>query len=263
MFDKYIDTLIQEGKCCFNLKEAQKALGKTANSISLAIAHQYAKGRIAKPAHGFYVIVPPEYRELGCIPPEQFIPYLMEYWGYRYYAALLTAANYHGASHQASFVFQVIINCKRPAFLKCGKFVIQFLTKKNITDASIMSRATPKSYINLSTPEATAFDLLLYPKASGGLNHIVTVLSELQEAMDVKRLKEIINKLSNIACMQRLGYLLDHLGASELANILNEALLEHKHPRYIPLLPDKVINHKDSKNKKWMIIENTTIESDI
>jgi predicted transcriptional regulator of viral defense system len=264
MFANYIDNLIKDGKCCFSLKEAQKALGKNANSISSSIAHYYAKGRLAKPAHGFYVIVPPEYKELGCIPPEQFIPYLMEYWGYTYYAALLTAASYHGASHQASFVFQIMINHKRPALLKCGKFEIQFLAKKDIPANSIMSRATSKSYLNISTPEITAFDLLLYPKASGGLNHIVTVLSELQEAMEAQRLAKAASKISNVACKQRLGYLLDYIGASELSKVLEDDLSQQiLTPRYISLLPERLINNASPKNKKWKVIENTTIESDI
>jgi predicted transcriptional regulator of viral defense system len=264
MLANYIDGLIKEGKCCFSLKEAQKALRKSANSISLSIAHYYAKGKLAKPAHGFYVIIPPEYNELGCIPPEQFIPYLMEYWGYKYYAALLTAASYHGASHQASFVFQIIVNHKRPSLLKCGKFEIRFLIKKDIQATSIMSRATPKSYINISIPEITAFDLLLYPKASGGLNHIVTVLSELQEVMEAQKLAKAANEISNVACKQRLGYLLDYIGASELSKVLEDNLSQQIHtPRYISLLPERLINHDMPKNKKWKIIENTTIESDI
>ena len=30
---------------------------------------------------GFCVIVPPEYRRLGCLPPEQFVLQLMEHHG--------------------------------------------------------------------------------------------------------------------------------------------------------------------------------------
>jgi len=44
------------------------------------------------PYRGFYVIVSPEYRSLGCRPAEQFIPDLMEYLGEVYYAGLLSAA---------------------------------------------------------------------------------------------------------------------------------------------------------------------------
>jgi len=38
-----------------------------------------AKGAIASPAREFYLIVPPEYRGLGCLPAEQFVPALMEF----------------------------------------------------------------------------------------------------------------------------------------------------------------------------------------
>jgi hypothetical protein len=35
------------------------------------------QGLIAEPVRGFLVIVPPEYRHLGCLPAEQFVPQLM------------------------------------------------------------------------------------------------------------------------------------------------------------------------------------------
>jgi hypothetical protein len=58
---------------------------------------------------GFHVIVPPEYRSLGCLPPEQFAPALMETLGMPYYAGLLSAAQFHGAAHQRPQVFQVVV----------------------------------------------------------------------------------------------------------------------------------------------------------
>lgn len=96
----YIDFLIANGRCCFSLDEATKALGKKRALVVKAINHQKKLERIASPAKGFYVIVSPEYRIYSCLPAEYFIPYLMQYWKQDYYAGLLTAALYHGASHQ-------------------------------------------------------------------------------------------------------------------------------------------------------------------
>lgn len=58
------------------------------------------------PFRGFHVIVPPEYRNLGCLPPDQFVPQLMEHLGLVYYAGLLSAARLHGAAHRAPMVFK-------------------------------------------------------------------------------------------------------------------------------------------------------------
>ena len=52
------------------------------------------------PFRGFHVIVQPEYRALGCLPADQFVPQLMEHLGLVVdYAGLLTAASLHGAAH--------------------------------------------------------------------------------------------------------------------------------------------------------------------
>lgn len=53
-------------------------------------------------------MIPPEYRSWGVIPADWFIDDLMRHRGRRYYVALLSAAVYHGASHQAPQVFQVM-----------------------------------------------------------------------------------------------------------------------------------------------------------
>src|SRR6516164_8998645 len=100
-FSDYINDLLRYGKCSFSIPEARRTTGKSAKSIYSSIDHLVAKNEIVSPAKGFYVILPPEYQVLGCLPAEYFIPYLMEYWKCKYYACLLTAAKYHGASHQA------------------------------------------------------------------------------------------------------------------------------------------------------------------
>lgn len=263
VFANYIRDLVKHGKCCFTLDQAQITLQKTRKAILSSIEHLLAKGELASPAKGFYIIVPPEYHGLGCIPAEQFIPYLMEYWGYRYYAGLLTAAAYHGASHQAVQVFQVMIDNRRP-LLVCGKIRVQFITNSHLTKTSTQNISTSKSMLTISTPESTAIDLLNYPHQSGGLNHIVTVISELQETMDPKKLLALAEIQPELAWKQRLGYLLEVVEAHELADVLKKYLSTQKRIDYIPLLAGlKKTDKTFSRNLTWKIIENTTIESDI
>lgn len=263
MFVDYIDYIIKQGKCYFTIEEASKDLGKTPSAIRSAIAHLQTKSKLARPVYGFYIIVPPEFRDIGCIPPEQFLPYLMQYLEYDYYVALLTAASYYGSSHQSPHIYQVIINKKRPPILTCGKVEIRFTTKQDFSDTMIQKRSNSKSFINISSPESTAFDLLTYSKSSGGLNHIITVLTELQEVINPKLLGEVAKKHSNAPCKQRLGYLLEQIGRIDLAKVLEEDLANHGYVRYTALMPEKIISNKETKNSKWMIIENTKVESDI
>jgi predicted transcriptional regulator of viral defense system len=203
-FSSYVNNLIAQGKCYFALDDAEKVLGKTRKAILSSIEHLAAKKEIAVPAKGFYVIVPPEYRVLGCIPPEHFIPYLMRYWGHRYYAGLLTAARYHGASHQAAQVFQVMTDIRCPP-IHCGKVRIQFITNRHLLNTPVKTISTPRSMLNISTSESTAMDLLNYPQQSGGLNHIATVLAELKETMQPKNLQSLAEAQPRLAWKQRLG----------------------------------------------------------
>ena len=53
------------------------ALGVSDSAARLSLSRLARKGLIASPARGFYVILPPEYRHLGCLPADQFISALM------------------------------------------------------------------------------------------------------------------------------------------------------------------------------------------
>jgi hypothetical protein len=129
------------GKCCFTIEDAQASLNKSRKAILSSIQHLVAKNEIVSLANGFYVIVPPEYQILGCLPAEYFITYLMEYWKCDYYACLLTAAKYHGASHQAVMTFQVMIEQTRRSII-CGKIKIKFITNKKLAYTPTQKIAT-------------------------------------------------------------------------------------------------------------------------
>ncbi|MGD9152232.1 MAG: type IV toxin-antitoxin system AbiEi family antitoxin [Gammaproteobacteria bacterium] len=260
---EYIDFLIAHGKCCFSLDEAEEYLGKKRSLVIKAINHQKKLGRIASPAKGFYVIVSPEYRIYGCLPAEYFIPYLMKYWEQDYYAGLLTAALYHGASHQKPQIFQVITNKKRPV-VYCGKIKVVFYLKKWFNNIAFQNFSTSKGILKISTPEQTAIDLFLYSKQSGGINHIATVLAELSEAINSEKLLSLIQKHPYGAWQQRMGYLFDELGEKKLATAVEQNIQAQKRIIYIPLAAMlQKTNKKYKRDKKWKIIINSTIETDL
>lgn len=262
-FSDYINDLLRHGKCCFTIKQAQNVMNKSLKAIYSSIEHLIAKNELATPAKGFYVIVPPEYQILGCLPAEYFVPYLMEYWQCPYYAGLLTAASYHGASHQAVQVFQVMIGGRSRPQIMCGKVKISFIANRHLDKTPVQTIPTDKSMLKVSTPEGTAMDLLNYPGQSGGLNHIATVLAELQENMKPKNLLSLAESQKTLAWKQRLGYLLEIVEAPELAAVLRKYLVQQKRIDYIPLMPGLEKSAKTSRNSTWKIIENATVESDI
>ena len=95
----FIINLSASGKSCFTTSEIKQALGSSDKSIWNAIERLKTASELASPAKGFYLIIPPEYRVLKCLPPECFIPQLMAHWKMPYYVCLQSAAMYHGASH--------------------------------------------------------------------------------------------------------------------------------------------------------------------
>ncbi|MBX9587572.1 MAG: type IV toxin-antitoxin system AbiEi family antitoxin [Gammaproteobacteria bacterium] len=262
-FSNYIRELQQYGKCCFSIEEAVLRMGKSRKAVLSSIEHLLARGEIASPARGFYVIVAPEYQKLGCIPAEHFIPYLMQYWNSSYYAGLLSAASYHGASHQAVQNFQVMIEGRHPE-LHCGRVRVRFMTNQHLKEIPVQRISTSKSILNVSTPEGTAKDLMYYLGQSGGLNHIVTVLEELQEVIDRQKLSSLAESSKEVAWKQRLGFLFEHVGARGLAEVLRMHLVKLKRVDYILLMPGKKgINKYYPRNNDWKIIENITLENDL
>ena len=125
------------------------------------------------------MIVPPEYRALGCLPADQFIPALMERLNQPYYAGLLSAAQYHGAAHHRPQQFQVLLErSRRP--LSCGQVRTKFVVRKHLRQVPVQSFKTPRGLIRASTPEATAVDLVGYYDRVGGSIRVATVLWNLR-----------------------------------------------------------------------------------
>jgi len=254
----YIANLVAGGRYTFTSGDAQKALGTSSAATKLAL-HRLAKQMlIASPARGFYVIVPPEYRALGCLPPDQFIPALMEHAKIPYYVGLLSAAEYHGAAHHRPQQFQVMLPVNRRP-IACGKVRVAFIARKRLADISVQSFNTPRGTINVSTPEATAVDLVGYPQHAGGLDNVATLLSELVEKIDANRLTAAA-AAAPLPWAQRLGYLLEQIGASSAAAPLKFYVGEHAR-LMVPLSPEKIYP-RSNRNDGWKLYINTTVEAE-
>lgn len=257
----WIRELMAQGRYSFTSQNAAQALGGTPVAVRAALRRAKARKLLATPVRGFYVIIPPEYERLGCLPPEQFVPDLMAYLGEPYYAALLTAAQYHGAAHQSPQEFQVITSRNRKRIL-CGRVSVRFVARKSIETVPTVSMKNPRGLIRVSTPEMTALDLVTYPKHAGGLNHVATVLSELSEKMDAKELGRTLKWAPDLASMQRLGFLLDEvLRKKPLASAIEKHVRKRAHA-IIPLVPSGP--RRDVKvDEKWRLYLNTKVEPDL
>jgi len=263
----YIYDLEERGKSSFTMEDLTKDLNIPKIPLWKSLSYFKKKGTIVSPARGLYVIIPVEYRVWGCLPAQDLIPIVMNYLNVPYYAGLLTAAMYHGAAHQRPQVFQVISGKRMPKQWTIGKIVIRFVFKKHIEETAIEKKVVNTGYLNISTPEETAKDILTYHRKSGGLNHQATLLSELIEAIDIHKLIALAKKSKQTFWLQRMGYILskidplDEEKKEQLVKVILDFLAKKKHI-FVPLAANLPTKGKP-RDKIWKIIENTTVESDI
>jgi predicted transcriptional regulator of viral defense system len=156
---EHIAGLAARGQYDFTAGEMCHSLGISRAAAKLALLRLAKQGLVASPARGFYVIVPPEYRRLGCLPADQFIPALMERHGLVYYAGLLSAAQYHGAAHHRPQELQVVVARNRRPIV-CGAVRVAFIARRRISDVPVQTFNTPRGTIRVSSVEATAVDLV-------------------------------------------------------------------------------------------------------
>ena len=256
---EYITGLAAGGRYHFTSVDAQKSLGVTAAATKLALNRLAKKGLVASPARGYYVVVPPEYRSIGCLPADQFIPALMKHLNLYYYVGLLSAAQYHGAAHHRPQEFQVMLpKSRRP--IHCGVVRVLFILRKHLEDVPTQSFNTPRGTLRVSSPEATALDLLGYVRHVGGLNQVATLLSELAERIDPEKLADAAEAVP-IAWAQRLGYLLEHLNLDAKTSALKEYV--RKHAKQSTALSPQARSKPSQRNQRWKLFVNVKLETEL
>ena len=230
----YIADLAAAGRHCFTSRDAREALDVSADATKLALGRLARKKHVASPARGFHVILPPEYRSLGCLPAEQFVPELMRWLNQPYYAGLLSAAQFHGAAHHRPQEFQVMLTKPRRP-IRCGHVRVAFIGRNRLHEVAVQSFNTPRGTLQVSTPEATAVDLVGFHRRAGGLDQVATVLSELAEMMDPYKLLAAA-ETAPVTWAQRLGYLLESVDAGKLVAPLKDYVRSYA-KRTTALLP--------------------------
>ena len=254
-----IDEFASVGRYHFTTAEMREVLGVSDAATRLALGRLAKKGLVASPSRGFYVIVPPEYRRVGCLPAAHFIPQLMERRKRLYYAALLSAAKYHGAAHHSPQVFQVAVaGSHRP--ISCGAVRVSFISRARIAEVPVKSLNTPRGTILISSAEATAIDLVGYARRAAGWDNVATVLCELAEEIDPDLLCEAA-RTAPVTWAQRLGYLLELVGAVDKAKPLKDYV--RRNARDItPLIPHAAVD-RARRADDWRLLVNAEVESEV
>jgi predicted transcriptional regulator of viral defense system len=258
--EEHLSKIRANGGFTFSYSGLSETFSVSEAALNLALQRLKRRKVIAQVKKGFYIILPPEYVQKGMIPANLFIDDLMKSLKKNYYVGLLSAAALHGAAHQQPMEYFVITNAPAVRKIKTLNITVNFFVKKEWPQESIVKKKTDAGYINVSSPELTALDLLFYSDKVS-LNRAFTVLQELYSVLKPSALFKAAKEYPQTAAIQRLGYMLEKIpGAGKLSESLFRALSDRK-CYFIPLSPAKA--KKGSTDTHWKIIINTEIEGDL
>jgi predicted transcriptional regulator of viral defense system len=256
----WVDSRQEQGLYFFTREEALQTLQFSEEAFKKAAARLAKKDRILRIRSGFFVIIPLEYRSTGILPPEWFIADLMAYLEQPYYVGLLSAASLHGAAHQQPQQFQVVTTVPQREVRKKG-LAIRFFFKTNFKATPVTQIKAQTGHIFVSSPEATALDLIRYARSIGGLDRVLTVLQELGKSMDAAKFIDATKADGTPVCAQRLGWLMEKSGNATLVKGL-AGFIADRNPPFARLDPS--LSTADSeKDSRWRLWINTDVESDL
>lgn len=256
----FVEDFLGQGRYTFTREEAAERLQGSPAAVYMALHRLSMTGWIAMPRSGFYIIVDPQHRAAGSLPPEWFVRDLMKDLGRPYYVGLLSAAQIHGAAHHRPQEFQVVIPTRTVRPIEVGHVRIRFYGKGPFERSSVQEVKTPTGMIRVSSPETTTWDLVRYPHAAGGLDNVVTVLTELSPRLESGRLCAAVRAHGDIVVAQRLGYLLDHLGGRDLTRRI-AAWVRRVGPPVRRLDPSS--SAEGAKvSRKWGVLVNANVEAE-
>lgn len=189
------------------------------------------------------------------------IDLLMGHLGRDYYVGWLSAAEVHGAAHQAPQVLQVAVGApvQDRTF---GRIRLQFATRARVAEVPREQRTAPTGSVWVATPATTALDLVDDPARSGGLSNAATVIAEL--AADSRLTDDALADAARhfpITTVRRLGRLLDSLNLAPLTGGLERLASEHRRAPITAL--DRRGAPEGPTDHRWRVAVNTQIEPDL
>jgi hypothetical protein len=107
----------------------------------------------------------------------------------------------------------------------------------------------------ISTPEATAFDLIRYATSIGGIERAAETINPLLPVLRGRELKRVLEAENEPAIAQRLGFLIEAGGAKKLAQVIYDWLPDKLVT--VPLSPLKGECKNIPVVERWQVLNNS------
>ena len=215
MVESFVEQVQANG--CLTFRQTEIGEGAyVRKAVSEALRRLQVAGKVRRVSRksDFFVIVPPEFRAMGAPPVDWWLDDLMRHLGLPYYVGLMTAAAWHDSSHFALMETQVVVPANRK-LLNVGRTVIRFFASAAVSAAPAEIRTTRWGRVRVSAPATTLVDIAEHP--GFGPVRLAMVAADLVSKLNAPGLIAALDASGSIPTAQRIGYVLDSLGASALA----------------------------------------------
>lgn len=267
--DQFIDNQLIRGRGYFTRDEALAALSLKPSALAATISRLIKKRRLVSPRHGFFLILRPADQAAGAPDPVQWIDPLMKYQGLDYRVSLLRAAAFHGSSHQAAMVFQVVVP-KQSRDFEMGRYRLQFLYQApkafaQVNQPALLGRIKSEAgYAKVSGVELTLLDCVRYFHKASGINGVAQIVQDVGAEAQPRKLARVAAAYEN-SSVRRLGFLLDHAGHVRQSKVLEPFVKKAK--TSVPLDPGvkpliALQSDAGKKDTKWKLEINESVEVD-
>jgi hypothetical protein len=253
--EAFIEARLALGRFAFALEQLTRETGLSAIAAKFQLLRLRGKVARVSPRQPFFLIVSPEHRSLGAPPATWWLHDYFNWLGRPYYLALQSAAGAFGSNPQALQVTQVMTS--RPCrALKVGRIQVRFFVKGGLERTPTQQPAGAVAPLLISTPEATAYDLVRYATRIGGIERAAETIRPLLPQLRARELKRVLGGENEPAVAQRLGFVIETCGNRPLAKVIRDWLPDE-------LTPVMLAQARGGRShlplvKRWQVLNNSS-----
>ncbi len=249
--DTFIDQRLASGCVAFPLADLVKETGLSVTAARNQLLRLGNRVTRVSPRQQFFLIVSPEHRAVGAPPVAWWLHDYFAWLGQPYYLALQSAAGSFGSNPQALQVTQVMTKIPRRS-LVVGRIRVQFFVKRTVEQTPTQPLANAFAPLQVSTPEATALDLIQYAARIGGIGRAAETIAPLLPLLRPAEMRRVLKIENEPTAAQRLGFVLEKLRATKLARVVQGWLQADL--VFVPLVPG--LRGDAPEIKRWKILNN-------